>query len=254
MAKQNPAEEFLQQKQKVAARKAEDDLQLWQTWHSGGRQPELLEPLLKRYEPLLARKVNEWRAPNVAPTAFKAELTKHLIQAAHTFDPDRGVAFNTHVQTRIRKAQRFNSKYQNIGYIPEDQARHIGPLRTAQNELADELGRDPTHVELANRMGLPAKKVTTLLGVLRKDVPSSHFEADPAAFSTGREADIVRLMQRAPSEYLTEEEVRVFNHIFGANGARKITNTTGIASQLGLSLPKVSRLKTSIAGKIKKHL
>lgn len=250
----NPAEEFLEQKHKVASRKAEGDLELWHAWHQGGRTPELLDPLLRRYEPLLNRKVTEWRAPNVAPTAFKAELTKQFIQAAHNFEPERGVAFNTHVQTRIRKAQRFNSKYQNIGYIPEDQARHIGPLRSAQNELTDELGRDPTHAEIANRMGMPVKKVTTLLGVLRKDVPASHYETDPAAFSTGREADIVRLIQRRPTEYLTAEETAVFNHIFGTNGARKITDTTGIAAQLGLSQPKVSRLKTSIANKVKKHL
>lgn len=254
MTEKNSALEFLDAKQKVASGKAVDDLRLWHAWQQGGKTPELLDPLLRRYEPLLNRKVTEWRAPNVAPAAFKAELTRHFVQAAENFDPQRGVAFNTHVQTRIKKAQRFNSRYQNIGYIPEDQARHIGALRSAQNDLTDELGRDPTHAEIAGRMGMPVKKVTTLFSVLRKDVPASHFESDPSAFTTTRESDVVRLIQRRPSEYLTPEETGVFNHVFGTNGARKITDTTGIAAQLGLSQPKVSRIKTSIANKIKKHM
>jgi DNA-directed RNA polymerase sigma subunit (sigma70/sigma32) len=179
---------------------------------------------------------------------------QHFIVAAQSFDPERGVAFNTHVQNRLKKAQRYNSRYQNIGYIPEDQARYIGPLRRAQNELTDNLGREPTHAELATQLGLPVKRVTTLISVIKKDVPSSHYESDPSAFTTTRESDVVRLMQKRPGEYLNPQEVTVFNHVYGVNGARKLTDTTGLASQLGLSQPKVSRLKTSIADKIKKHM
>jgi DNA-directed RNA polymerase specialized sigma subunit len=250
----NPAEDFLAEKSKTAAKRAEDDLQLWHAWNNSGRTPEALEPLAKRYDSLFNRKTTEWKAPNVAPTAFRAELTKHFINAAQSFDPERGVAFNTHVQNRLKKAQRYNARYQNIGYIPEDQARYIGPLQRAQNELTDNLGRAPSHAELATHMGLPERKVTSLIGVIRKDVPSSHYESDPSAFTTTRESDVVRLMQRRPEEYLTPQEVGVFNHVYGANGARKMTDTTGIAKQLGLSQPKVSRLKTSIANKIKRHM
>lgn len=254
MPKQNPAEAFLGLKTKLAADRAEGDLKLWHDWNSGGRSPELLQPLMQRYQSLINRKEKEWRAPAVAPAAFKAELTKHFIGAAQTFDPDRGVAFNTHVQNRIQKAKRFNSKHQNVGYIPEGQAKNIGPLQQAQNLLTEQFGRAPTHAELGEHLDMPTYKVTNLMKALRNDVPSSKFETDPGAFGTSREADVVRLMQKRPSEYLKPDEVAVFNHIFGVNGAKKITDTTTLASTLGHSQPKVSRLKTSIADKIKKNI
>ncbi len=254
MPKPNPAEEFLDQKHKLAADRASSDLKLWQDWHEGGRTPELLQPLIQKYQPLIARKEKEWRAPAVAPAAFKAELTKHFVHAAESFDPSRGVAFNTHVQNRIQKAKRFNAKYQNVGYIPEGQARNIGPLQQAANELTEQFGRAPTNEELSEHLDLPVHKITTLMKALRKDVPSSTFETDPGAFGTSREADVVRLIQKRPHEYLNPDEVQVFNHIFGVNGVKKIVDTTTLASTLGHSQPKVSRLKTSIAAKIRKNM
>ncbi len=253
MAK-NPLENFLEEKSKVAEKRAEEDLELWHSWNSGGRAPELLQPLMQRYNPLFARKTKEWKAPAVGEAAFKMELQKHFIGAAETFDPNRGVAFNTHVQTRLQKAKRFNAKHQNIGYIPEGQAKNIGPLQSAQNTLFEELGREPTHAELAEHLKMPESRVATLVQSLRKDVPSSAFETDPTAFHTSRENDVIRLIQRRPEDYLTPDEAKVFNHIFGSGGAAKITDTTTLAVRLGVSQPKISRLKTSIAEKIKKHI
>lgn len=254
MPKKNPAEDFLDQKHKLAADRAAGDLKMWEEWNQGGRTPELLQPLMQRYQPLIARKEKEWRAPAVAPAAFKAELTKHFIGAAQTFDPSRGVAFNTHVQNRIQKAKRFNAKHQNVGYIPEGQAKNIGPLQQANNELTEQFGRAPTHEELGQHLDMPTNKVTSLMKALRKDVPSSSFETDPGAFGTSREADVVRLIQKRPHDYLTPDEVATFNHIFGVNGAKKITDTTTLAATLGHSQPTVSRLKTSIAAKIKNNM
>lgn len=250
----NPVEVFLDLKEKEASERKKDDLELWHAWNSGGQTPALMQPLLKKYEPLFARKANEWKAPAVSLSAFKAELKRHFIDAVKTYDPDRGTAFNTHMQYRIQKAKRFNAKYQNVGYIPEGQAEHIGDIQAAQNELTEQFGRAPTAAELSSHLDLPEHKVNTVLKALRKDVPASAFESDPSAFGTSRENDVVRLIKNQPHDYLTPEEVTVFNHVFGYNGHAKITDTTTLAKQLGVSLPKISRLKTSIAGKIKKHM
>lgn len=250
----NPVEAFLDLKEKEASERKKDDLELWHAWNRGGQTSELMQPLLKKYEPLFARKTNEWKAPAVSASAFKAELKRHFIDAVKTYDPDRGTAFNTHMQYRIQKAKRYNAKYQNVGYIPEGQAEHIGDIQSAQNELTEQYGRAPTAAELASHLDLPEHKVNTVLKALRKDVPASAFESDPNAFGTSRENDVVRMMQRTPHDYFTPEEATVFQHIYGVNGHKKITDTTGLAAQLKVSQPKISRLKTSIAGKIKKNM
>lgn len=251
---ENPALEFLGLKEKTANKKAQDDLALWHAWNKGGQTAELMQPLLQRYEPLLNRRVNEWKAPAVSPAAFKAELQRHFIDAAKTYDPARGTVFNTHVQYRIQKAKRYNAKYQNVGYIPEGQAEHIGDIQAAQNELSEQFGRPPTADEISSHLDLPTHKVKTVLRALRNDVPSSRFESDPFEAATSRESDVIRLMQRRPDEYFTPDESKVFNHIFATNGHKKITDTTTLATTLGVSQPKISRIKTSIAGKIKKNI
>lgn len=252
--KKEPVQDYLDHTTKEAARRADQDLKMWEEWNSHGRDPRLLQPLMQTYEPLLARSARAWKAPAVAPAAFKAELKRHFIHAAESFDPSRGVAFNTHVQARLRKAQRFNTKHQNIGYIPEGQARHIGPIQVAQNELTEELGRAPKPAEIAGRVGLPTRQVSSIMQSMRRDIASSAFESDPASFATAREADVLRLIQRRPADYLDPDEAKVFSHIYGVGGARKIQSTSELATALGLSQPKISRLKTSIAQKIKKQL
>lgn len=251
MAKSTPVDDFIDHKTKEAAEKAQKDLSLWQAWDQSGRKPDALQPLLKRYDSLLTSKVREWKAPQVNPTAFKAELQKQFIQVAHHFDPTRGVAFNTYLQTRLPKAMRYNTRHQNVGYIPEGQTTHIGKIQVAQNELQESLGRAPNEQEISSHIGLPLPQVKRILGNIRKDVPASSFESDPVSFSTGREQDVIRLISRSPSDYLSPDEAKVFNHIYSSGGAKKITSTKDLADALGVSQSRISRLKTSIGKKIK---
>src|SRR5690606_38395516 len=251
--KKNPIDEFQEYKSKEAAAKATQDMELWSAWNESGRKPEALQPLMKRYEPLLNNKVREWKAPSVDSTAFKAELQKQCINAAHSYDPTRGVAFNTHLQKRLPKAMRLNTRHQNIGYIPEGKATHIGRIQVAQNELQETLGRVPTHKELAEHLEMPQRRVTNILSSMKKDVRSSDFETDPVTVSTAREQDVIRLMSRRPEDYLTADEAKVFKHIYGVGGAKKITGTRQLANELGMSQPRISRLKTAIGQKVKRY-
>jgi DNA-directed RNA polymerase specialized sigma subunit len=253
MSKKTPVDDFIEFKSKEAAERASKDLELWQQWDQSGRSSDQLQPLMQRYQPLINRKVKEWKAPAVSPAAFKAELQKHFIRAAQTFDPGRGVAFNTYVQNTIQKAKRFNAKHQNVGYIPEGKARFIGPIQVAQNQLEEEFGRPPTPQEIGQHVGLEAPKVTGIMQSMRKDVPSSAFETDPTNFSAAREQDVIRIMSRRPEEYFDADEAKVFKHIYGV-GSAKITSTKDLATQLGTSQSRISRLKTSIGQKIKNNI
>lgn len=252
MAK-TPVDDFFEHKTKEAAAKAEEDLNLWKAWDSGGRNAQTLKPLMQRYEPLFNRKLKEWKAPAVNQSAFKAELQKQFINAANSFNPSMGVAFNTHIQNRLQKAKRYNIKHQNVGYIPEAKVKHIGGIQIARNQLQEELGRAPTIDEISVHTGLPAKQVSGIEKSMRRDIPASAFETDPIGISSEREQDIIRTMGRKPEDYFSPEETNVFKHIYGV-GAAKMTSTNQLAKQLKMSPSRISRLKTSIGNKIKSSI
>lgn len=248
MAK-NPVDEFLAAK--TAARKdaRQQELQQLNTWKTQGQRPEHLEPLMQAYAPVVAQKVRQWKAPAVNESAFRAELQKQLIGAFETYDPSRGAALNTHVENRLQKAKRFNLQNQNMGYIPEGQAMHIGRIQRAQDELTQSLGREPTHDELGNHLGMPVRQVKTITKSMRFDVPASTFETDPAEKDLSRDAEVLSLLPYS----LTADEKAVFNHIYGLEGAKKTQSTNDLAKLLGKSPSQVSRLRSGILNKYKQY-
>src|SRR5688572_21670576 len=94
----NPLEAYLSHKHAAAESRKAHEVALWRQWMDGGQRPEHLEPLLRAYEPVLQQKMKQWKAPSLAPSAFKADLQTHFIRALERYDPERGTALNTHVE------------------------------------------------------------------------------------------------------------------------------------------------------------
>lgn len=248
----NPFTEYKEfRQQESTTRKARED-SLWKTWKesSDHQKPQHLMPLLKAYEPVFNRKANEWSrgARAVQPAAFHAELQKQFINALHSYDPERA-ALSTHVEMRLQKAKRFVGTHQNLAYIPEGQARFIGPIMKARDELNEQLGRDPTHDEIADHLGMTPKKVEQISKSLKKDIPASMLVSDPTAQASSREREVLDLLQFN----LSPDEKQIFDYIFGRNGMSVITSTNDLAKKVGKSAPQISRLKTSILKKYKQY-
>jgi DNA-directed RNA polymerase specialized sigma subunit len=251
MAK-NPLEDFLAEKEKTAETRRINEIKMWETWQQAPQhqKPDHLAPLLKAYEPVFNRKINEWSrgAKAIQPTAFKAELQRHFIGALETYDPNKA-ALSTHVETRLQKAKRYVVKHQNLAYIPEGQVAHIGRIRKAQDELQEEFGRVPSHDEIADHLGMSPKRVNTILSAVKKDIPASRFESDPTTSAIHREREVLDLLQYN----LSPDEKQVFDLLYGRNGNAPVTSTNDLAKRLGKSAPQVSRLKTSILNKYKNY-
>jgi DNA-directed RNA polymerase specialized sigma subunit len=228
-----PLDDLLLTKKAELQKKREQELQHLETWKQT-RKPEHLEPLLKAYEPLIAQKLRLYKAPSIPDAAMRAELQKHLIKSFETFKPDRGAQLPTWVNHNLQKAQRYNTRYQNTGYIPEGQTRLIGPIQRAQNELQEQFGREATADELGDHLGMPPKKITKILSSMRKDIPASAFETDPTEMSLQRDHEVLELL---PFN-LTPDERTVFNHLYGREGHTTISSTNDLANKLGKIPPQ----------------
>jgi RNA polymerase primary sigma factor len=258
----NPVEEFLRTKAAAPNVRREKEQQLWETWNKNDRSPKHLEPLLKVFDPVVNAKIREWKAPRVNESAFKAELHTHMIKAFQDFDPERGASLRTHVENRIQKAKRYNVKHQNFAYIPEEPAGFIGKINRATDELKEDLGRDPTHEEIARQVNdidprakLTGKKVKDIITFQRKDQPGSQWTFDPVARTSNREQEVLSLIQaELPAIFPNDDDRAVFEHIYGINGKALITGTNELAKKLGKSASQISRIKSAVGNKVKSYL
>ena len=146
------------------------------------------------------------------------------------------------------KANRFVTTYQNPARIVEPRTYMITKMRGAEDFLHQELRRPPTAMELAEHMQVPTQQVELLKKELRKAVPTGQFEAYPAGFTPSKTNELLRLI---PYE-LTPEENSVFEHVYGTGGKPQL-GTGDIAKRLNMSAPKVSRIKSAIAEKMKRY-
>lgn len=80
-----------------------------------------------------------------------------LMGAIETFDPERGVKFETYANLKIKGAIIDYVRRQD--WVPR-QVRHFGKeLDSAYSELFSKLGRHPTNDELAEHMGITKEKL-----------------------------------------------------------------------------------------------
>lgn len=254
----NPLEDFLECQDglhKEAAKdlrdKQQKELDMWSHWNTNGRQPEHLQPLITSFRPLISSKVNIYTSKirDIPPEAIRAEFMNQFVQAMQTYDPNRGAGLGTHVQHQLKKAQRFVTTYQNPGRIPENRIYRIRELQDAEMHLDDRLGRAATQLELADELKWSPRQVGLLQTEVRKARPTSQFESDPSTYTPSRKQEVLRLL---PYE-LTNEERSVFEYVYGIGG-KPTLGTSDIAQRLGMSAPKISRLKGAIAKKVSKHL
>jgi DNA-directed RNA polymerase specialized sigma subunit len=244
-------EEFFEHEKEAARSREQKDLQAWEEWNQQDRTPDAVRPLLSRFKPLIMKRANVYagKNPNVPAEAVRAEFTNHAMKAFETYDPNRGAALKTHVYNQMRKGQRFISQYAGgFGRMPEDRFYQVQTFRNARDELSDQLQREPTALELSDKLQWPVKKVTQMTLEDRREVPMSHLAADMTSIKPSDAAETIRLIQYE----LSPEQQLVMEHLLGINGKLKL-RPGQIATQLNISPSKVSRIRATIAKKIKQY-
>lgn len=254
----NPVDEFLNDVTELEKLSADDlfkrqqrELDMWHQWQQGGQQKKDLRPLLNSLKGFVNHQANVFagRVRDIPPAAIRAEFTNQTVNALQTFDPNRGTKLTTYIGHQLKKAKRFVTTYQNPGRIPENRIYKISELQNAEQRLDEELGRSPTQLELADNLKWSPRQVDVLQREIRKALPTGRFEHDPSSIVPSRQKEVLRLL---PYE-LNNEERSVFEYIYGVGG-KPVLGPGEIAQRLGMSAPKVSRLKKSIADKYSKYV
>lgn len=229
--------------------RAQRELQMWHDWNNGGRQPTQLRPLIRSLQPLVRNrsKIFETKVRDIPPAAIRAEFQDQLVGALETFNPQKG-RMNTWVSNRLMKANRFIYTYQNPARIGEKRTGLITQFRTAEDTLRQQLRRSPTVHEISDFAKIPVNEVEMLRSEIREARPIGQMQVDPTTVVPSRTKEIMRLL---PHD-LTPNENAVFEYVHGIGG-KPMLGTGAIAKKLGVSAPKVSRMKKAIADKWRKY-
>jgi hypothetical protein len=252
----DPLEALALHKRAAAHARKAHEVALWQRWRDEGQRPEHLEPLLSLYEPVFAQKMRQWKAPAVAPSAFRADLQTHFIRALERFDPARGAALNTHVEWFLQKSKRYNNRHQNVAYLPEGQAGFIGKIDRATDALTETLGRAPAPSELAEHLGLRADRVETIQKGRMRDVPASMLETDPASRAAPfAEQQIALAGALLPQLFPARPDMHaLFHHTFGTEDHPVLTSNKDLAATLGKTPAQIARMKNELAAALTKRI
>lgn len=191
--------------------------------------------------------------------ADRDELTQAatlgLVEAAHRFDPSRGVPFDRWAVVRIRGA--ILDSVRALDFAPRSLRAASRQLEEARASLTVELARTPTQAETASRLGMTNRELGELTGrvhralVLSLDAPSgSDEDGDTLCI-----ADVVTTADGDVCEALESQELLAYLrdavHLLPERLAAVITGyfidgrtSAELAYELGVTESRVSQLRS----------
>jgi DNA-directed RNA polymerase specialized sigma subunit len=229
----------------------ERDIALWRQWKRT-QSPADLEALYKQMENIIHRELLKQRG-SLPETYLEIEAKKFAKQAFETYDPKLGVALSTHVVNTMKQLVRLNMTYQSAVRAPEHQQRVMGEFINVRNDLKEELGRVPTHDELADRMKLNTKVIARLEEGSRMELSDS-IEL-PTSLSTEFSVDTTSMDPTLIMFYygLDPIDKLIFEHTTGYGG-KQILGNAQLAKKLNMSYAQLSYRKSQLVARLQKKM
>ena len=224
--------------------------------------------LVEASMPRIAAIARHYRiSPNVERAELLQEGVAGLLRALERYDPERGVPFWAYARWWVRRSmQRVVAELTRPTVLSDHALRHLSRIKDAYRELYDELRREPTTEELAQRTGLPRDEVAELLAL---DRPPRSVE-EPLSTEDGgvwgkledmiddpmADGEYERVLNQVEAQELisllsglSERERMILRAHYGLDGEPE-QSPSEIAQRLGLSTARVREIERRARGKL----
>jgi len=194
---------------------------------------------------------------NIPQPVHKIWAAQSFYDSLRTFNPQAGASLKTHVWNSVKnKGKRLNYKYQDLGSKPEPRAAMVGLFQNETANLTQELNRDPTAIELSERMGVGIQDVERIRKEVKKDLSFDQGVGDDITFEQSVDEEILNFLYYE----LGNEERLVYEHLFGRSGRPRALKPNGrvdfdkISRATGFSTSKVRQIAKKIGAQLQKHM
>lgn len=220
----------------------------FKTW-SATRSPQDADRLLASITPVIDTAITSYGRGNKSPL-LRSRARRIALDSLGRYRPQES-KLKTYLLTQLKGLQRESTSLGNIIHVPEAVLLERQHVFDAQRQLEDELGREPSDMELADRTSIPMKRLAYIRGVAAPVAESA------ARIGTGANAedpaviDQSRAAEQAWAEMVYHDlgpiDQAVMEMTLGLRGRRPIS-TTEIAKRLGLSPGAISQRAKRIQG------
>lgn len=133
--------------------------QAWEAWHASDT-PETRKALLEAVSPQIGTALHTFAPGMEGSLLLKANTL--ALQAAKTYDPNRGLRFKSYVYQQLQPLQRIVGKRSNMVAVPERHLIEGKRLAEASQKFYDENGYEPSTADLSDYTGMSAKRIAAI--------------------------------------------------------------------------------------------
>jgi len=208
--------------------------------------PESANRMLRAIQPSIDKGIQAHVGSDAGPT-IQGHAKRILLQSLQRYDPAES-KLSTFVINSLQGLRRVSREQQQIIRTPERVSLDQAHLSSAENDLRDRYGRDPTTEELADSTGLSVARIARVRQY-KPPVSEGYFiERDESGSGAGHSPTIASSDQpwlEAVYSSLPDQDKLILEHSLGMYGHRPLS-TQQIATKLKLSPGAISQRRAKI--------
>jgi DNA-directed RNA polymerase specialized sigma subunit len=218
------------------------------TWKASQR-PEDADRLLTAINPVIDSAITSYARGDKSPL-LRSRARRMTLDSLQRYRPEES-KMKSYLLTQLRGLQRETTNLTNIIHMPEAVLLERNRLHNAQRELEDELGREPSDIELSDKVQLPLKRLAYIRGIQRPVGESAaggqSYGGDPAV------RDLAAQEEQAWSEMIYHDQdpinQLIMEYGMGLHGKPRL-GATEIARKLNLSPGAISQRSKRIQAQL----
>lgn len=209
--------------------------------YATSRNPETAGAFLKAVHPVLTEATRSYAGAEAATPTVMANAKRLALEAARRYDPTRA-KLRTHLLSHLRGIRRQVAQSTSGIRVPEQWKLDSQRLSSIVPDLRDQLGREPSHAEIADHAGIGIDRVRKAQSV-------------PGVLSSGQVGDSVESVPRDEEAWKVWTEAIyhdsgpidqvIMDHSLGIHG-NPVLSGNEIAKKLGLSAGAVSQRRLKL--------